>query len=1152
MRAGGSSTGELFRRASQQVVTDTDGPSDMANDTVSVLRSQFGLRCFGLDKHMMKLMGLCSQVDTIDMELLDQAADQLKTPLTYSRLDLGEKAWQLMVWKRHFKIVLPDHLELKDLKEGVAPLYLQQVATGKGFDPLFGEPKVPARIRAKDIVLGFHEKLKAPPETVAAVKDGSSGGGKNGAGDANHGNGGGNGSSASSTGGAASGKIKSGAASKGPRTASKGKTKAKSQPVNVKTTLVADSKSIEDETPETTEPTGPPVPADPVFLEWAPVTETQAATVWKIGEDSLHPSDKIVFFKPLAQLVFRTPDAREIVDKEAVFTHLLFVESILIGCRIEIDRDTGLVTHDSRTVKTELDMEEDGKVLGRRESTISRVRRTFHRAIQRQDDLKAKEVAIGKKIDARGLQKWIEDCLKNAIPVNWEVGPVTLRRTEDVKRRIFSQHVPTCTRGHTLFVQRYDEVHWSATKEMPCRVCKKMQAYALETCKSRCEFYGICQNCAAEWQKIDMRLKEEYQASIKRESAYSRIEVAFPLIAPELNPPTFIRFQICLNMPYADYLRNPYEVDTRLISEMASLLDEGGISELGVASQLAVVGCTDHMGLQSKLDIILAHPRFRTHLASSRHFRQPFAKDSVSLNWLPQHENLFHLATVLLDRVEALQQQRSKLGILSAAAAKSKGREDIKGKYPLFSVCRKLLLQQAVCARRGFEELLYSKPPPEGVEPKQGSPAKAPGSKDGPICKEVPHTIPRELVPQSRLVSCPMVCGIDVVDTQLATHKLKLCKKRNAECDLGCGTKLVYEEMEQHMGQECPNRGVCCPMCNNVIQAKMMKEHAQTCAYRPMVCERCGSEYPLCRQEDHNRDCPQREVICNWCGDVVIACRLLRPHKRRECRMRYQLAIELNDAIYRCNLEEVQRLLEDGCLPTTKFDAVQEQEDLLEHGNNKLRTSSSPILATRTTAQSTISRMSPHARHGSTDPTLPAEVAQHPPNMIKGQQDSDSEFCRSNFVGLSLHAAAVVDQLEICELLLARGADLYAVDKFGRTALHVAAAYGACAVLDALLVADAKNALEDHQIANKQKKSSYNKQGAPASRPELAAARDEFGRTALFLAGFHQRNACVDLLHDVSPYTPRTEKQCDSLLNILRYDERKEQTFAYLKKLPNR
>ena len=57
-------------------------------------------------------------------------------------------------------------------------------------------------------------------------------------------------------------------------------------------------------------------------------------------------------------------------------------------------------------------------------------------------------------------------------------------------------------------------------------------------------------------------------------------------------------------------------------------------------------------------------------------------------------------------------------------------------------------------------------------------------------------------------------------------------------------------------------------------------------------------------------------------------------------------------------------------------------------------------------------------------------------------------------MGLALHACAVVDRVDICEVLLQAGADIYALDPFGRTALHVAAAHGSTAVLDALLVAD--------------------------------------------------------------------------------------------------
>ncbi len=154
---------------------------------------------------------------------------------------------------------------------------------------------------------------------------------------------------------------------------------------------------------------------------------------------------------------------------------------------------------------------------------------------------------------------------------------------------------------------------------------------------------------------------------------------------------------------------------------------------------------------------------------------------------------------------------------------------------------------------------------------------------------------------------------------------------------------------------------------------------------------------------------------------------------------------------------------------------------------------------------------------------------------IKSQIVSDNEIAPfpegaaddySNFVGLALHAVAVVDQPEICELLLEAEADIYKTDVFQRTCLHIAALHGAVNTMRMFLEQDAEN---------------IGGGNSPATlRKSLCYKRDVFDRTALFLGGFHGRMVSVDMLHDLSPYTPRTHKHCDPLLNILRYEERKK------------
>ena len=116
---------------------------------------------------------------------------------------------------------------------------------------------------------------------------------------------------------------------------------------------------------------------------------------------------------------------------------------------------------------------------------------------------------------------------------------------------------------------------------------------------------------------------------------------------------------------------------------------------------------------------------------------------------------------------------------------------------------------------------------------------------------------------------------------------------------------------------------------------------------------------------------------------------------------------------------------------------------------------------------------------------------------------------------------AVVDEAEICELLLEAEADIYMTDMYGRTALHIAAMYGSTSVISMLLEVDAL-------------KSDVSQENS------LPFLRDLDQRPALFLAGFHRRMQAVDILYDVSPYTPRTNRHCHEILDVLRHDERKK------------
>ena len=216
--------------------------------------------------------------------------------------------------------------------------------------------------------------------------------------------------------------------------------------------------------------------------------------------------------------------------------------------------------------------------------------------------------------------------------------------------------------------------------------------------------------------------------------------------------------------------------------------------------------------------------------------------------------------------------------------------------------------------------------------------------------------------------------------------------------------------------------------------------------------------------------------------------------------IRYKHAKILAQSIYMCRpVEEIAQILNDGVHPTFRFSSSEEEHFRLAH-----EAECNAIL-------------NPRDRFGR---LLPKKTQFVPVGTISAEENTEYATCSSSFVGLALHAAAVNDAVGICELLLEADADIYLRDRNQCTALHVAAMYGSVGVMSMLLEADARRT------------------DLPREK-SLPFLRDEKDRVALFTAGFHQRMPAVDLLYDVSPYTPRTKKECDHMLNILRYEDRK-------------
>lgn len=248
-----------------------------------------------------------------------------------------------------------------------------------------------------------------------------------------------------------------------------------------------------------------------------------------------------------------------------------------------------------------------------------------------------------------------------SVPANWEIGPCVMRRTEDVKKLYFASNLPTCSFGHRLAMHTMKELRWNVTGcERACRKCGKMQNYAVETCRRRCEFHGLCFECSGFWRDME-KVRREGEIMDKMQRLFqpkkkasltsaTRIDLIFPIFEPEKNPVSFIRFFLALNFSYADYIRKPWEIDSAIVQELGNLCSEADpTGPPDTRTQFAIMGVQDYQGLQCFFDVVMYHPKFFDLYERSRHFRPNFVSRSKKLR---QEEDLMKLYTTVHGSLE--------------------------------------------------------------------------------------------------------------------------------------------------------------------------------------------------------------------------------------------------------------------------------------------------------------------------------------------------------------------------------------------------------------------------------------------------------------------------------------------------------------------
>ena len=107
-----------------------------------------------------------------------------------------------------------------------------------------------------------------------------------------------------------------------------------------------------------------------------------------------------------------------------------------------------------------------------------------------------------------------------------------------------------------------------------------------------------------------------------------KVEMVFPVIEPQVNPIAFIRFALILNIDYAVYMSHPFDYDSRIVGEFASLGASTSAPEdrrrYGQDARGRLCICSAEpvqSGLQVKFDCLLFHPFLATIGSQTRHKR---------------------------------------------------------------------------------------------------------------------------------------------------------------------------------------------------------------------------------------------------------------------------------------------------------------------------------------------------------------------------------------------------------------------------------------------------------------------------------------------------------------------------------------------------
>lgn len=139
----------------------------------------------------------------------------------------------------------------------------------------------------------------------------------------------------------------------------------------------------------------------------------------------------------------------------------------------------------------------------------------------------------------------------------------------------------------------------------------------------------------------------------------------------------------------------------------------------------------------------------------------------------------------------------------------------------------------------------------------------------------------------NNFVSCPLGCGLRLLNYMRAQHTSDECECRFVNCPNGCGANnIMHKELGRHLSSECPRRMIQCDLCSEmVIQEDLPAHKVESCPSRLTHCPNngCGKEMPFQDLELHLRICSYKLIPCPLMCNSYIQEIVRDDHVKNQC-----------------------------------------------------------------------------------------------------------------------------------------------------------------------------------------------------------------------------------------------------------------------------